>query len=219
MVTPPKKLRKRVKQAFTRPSAWRKWKPGRQRGLGLGKFVTGALQAITPTSSSMYDKLKYMEEADTLLSLSGNKGSLNRFAVDDWQPLHEFEQWSKGYKGKKFSEYSNKEMANILSGNNRDAIRGLLLAKGIEDYNWEMTNLIQEKFPDLLKKHQKGVSSTGKEIQSKYGEFPSMATPTGYGTGRDGTRAKYLDIHGMYGDASKQILDQIVNEALANIGD
>ena len=75
---PSKWHQKRLKQMVKKPSAWRKWKPFRQRGLGLGKFVTGALQAITPTSSSMYDKLKYMEEADTLLSFSGNKGSLNR---------------------------------------------------------------------------------------------------------------------------------------------
>ena len=213
MVTPPKAWRKRAKKAFTRPSAWRKWKPFRQRGLGLGKLVVGALQAVTPTSDPMYKKLKYMENVDSLT----NAGI--RFATDDWQPLHEFEQWSKGINGKKFSEYTNKEMANILSGNDRDAIRALLLAKGIEDYNWEMTNLIQEKFPDLLAKHQKGVALKGKEIQSRYGEFPSMATPTGFGTGEGKTRDKYLDIHSMYGDSSKQILDQIVNEALNTIGD
>ena len=51
----------RAKKAITRPSQWREWKPGRQRGLGLGKLAAGALQGVTNTSDPMYDKLSSFE--------------------------------------------------------------------------------------------------------------------------------------------------------------
>ena len=46
----------RVRKALTRPSQWREWKPGRQRGLGLGKAIAGLGQALTPSDHPSYDK-------------------------------------------------------------------------------------------------------------------------------------------------------------------
>jgi len=56
-----KKAAKRLKKAVTRHSQWKEWKPFRQRGLGLGKLVAGAGQAITNTDDPLYDKLAGFE--------------------------------------------------------------------------------------------------------------------------------------------------------------
>tara|TARA_R100000234_G_scaffold164_1_gene114 strand:+ start:10140 stop:10757 length:618 start_codon:yes stop_codon:yes gene_type:complete len=203
------------KKMVTPPKAWRAWKPFRQRGLGLGKALTGALQVITPTSSSMYDKLDYMSRGDSLGSAAG------RFATTDYKPFHEYETWLEKYKGKrKMSDFSNRDIMKILTSGSRDDIRGFLHAKGIDDYNWELTNLIQDKFPDLIKKEQKMLGQTEREIDSVWNQFGSpQMNPTGFGTNKNKTRDQYLNIQDRYGDSAAKIVNDIINEAMANIGD
>ena len=218
MVTPPKALRKRVKQAFTRPKAWREWKPGVQKGLGLGKFVTGLLQSITNVDDPMYDKLNYMGKGDSL------RDAATRFATDDYKPLDEWEDWLSGYTGKtKMSQFSNKEIARILSTGNKNEIRGLLYAKGIKDYNWELTNIVKDTFPDLLKKHAGDVEEQTAGVGQAWERYAKSKNRNRYGTrfgvGEDKTVLDiYTGLEDKYGNIHSEILDQIVQDALGQIG-
>ena len=75
-------MKKRVKQAMTRPSQWREWKPFEQRGLGLGKVLAGGAQALTNTDDPMYGKLS----DSNIQSLGDMFGALNKSRHDIVDP-------------------------------------------------------------------------------------------------------------------------------------
>ncbi len=75
-------MKKRIKQAMTRPSQWREWKPFEQRGLGLGKVLAGGAQALTNTDDPMYGKLS----DSNIQSLGDMFGALNKSRHDIVDP-------------------------------------------------------------------------------------------------------------------------------------
>ena len=223
MITPPKKAKdwwnRKIKhgELIRRPKQWREWKPFKQRGLGLGKFTAGLLQSVTHHDDDMYEKLNYM----------GKEGGLGSFGErflqgeDVWKPTHEWETWEDKNPTKQLSEWSDKDLFGALKSGDKNKVRGVLSALGIDDIGGEMSEYIMTKMPDIEKMYQTQYRQAIKPIEGMWDKFAkqyNIGKGGGFGTHDDSEIMDYYSgIEDKYGDMSAKVLADVINNTLSNI--
>ncbi len=225
MVTPPKKYHRRLKEMVTPPSAWRNWDPMKDRGLGLGKLMTGALQVITHHDDPMYKMLEHMGRGGGSLRESfghrWNKEHLD--TVGEWEGFLSSEPHADflAEYGDNPEELTNRELFNIMNAGDEDAMRSMLAVLGYSDPAGELSSYVGKNLWDLQAKYNKLYAEGMKPVEGAWNKFATQAenikrANTMWGNPIDDDEVAEFagDLNLKYGNVNKEVLSTVINEAL-----
>jgi len=230
---PGRAIEKRVEKAFkpskwhqkfvTRPSAWRSWKPFRDKGGGLGKLLTGAMQVVTPTDDPMYEMLEHMGRGQSLTDMGKRWSKEHMETVGEWEQFQESgaHQDFLSTVGANPEDLTNRELFQILGSGDQNAIRSMLSVLGYGDVGGQLSQYVGNQLWDIQSKYKELYAEKMKPVEgawSKFGgEFENLKrTDNMWGDPIDdkavGDFAESLDLK--YGNIDKEVLSTVINEAL-----
>ena len=224
------KAGKKLTKAFTRPSAWRSWQPFKDRGLGLGKAVTGLAQAFTNPDSDLGRKLEYMATEEGPEGASSLEGAFNWFSKSgqetrraiediDYSASQDWEDWQKEFGT---DALSDSQILDLFARGDRDEIKGYLKHVGAEDIGDNFLNWLQQNMFDVMGQYKANLTELFKGIDKTKGDFSSKYLASrrgggeGFGQGIDEDSVDDLmhDLYASYGDARQRGRTGVVDEIL-----
>tara|TARA_R100000742_G_C4273264_1_gene92774 strand:- start:1073 stop:1681 length:609 start_codon:yes stop_codon:yes gene_type:complete len=195
------------KKWVTPPKAWKAWKPFKDRGLGLGKFVGGIYQAMGEDVEMRGGRLQSLGDfADTNPLLGGDPNLIDK--EKRWDAIESID------------DPSNEQLLELFTGSGEDISRALK-SLGIEDINQDLAGMIfknKSQFFKLLKgKLKKGmlnIEGSYKDITENLLNKRRSATSFG---NSDDLYESFAKLDAQYGGTKRQATADVLNEIMSTI--